>query len=208
MRYSMMAAAILAAAMVIGTQADAQPYVKVLGGLTFDDVSTNSDGDEFDIDTDTGYNFGIAFGVPFANAPNVSIEGDVFFTDATLSDVSDELEDSDLVITDASAQTLSLMANIIYRMGANLPFGLYVGAGAGGIQKSLALDGLDASISNWNFGGQLLAGIEFPLTNAVMLVAQYRWQFSQEWELDFGDIGTGNIDLQSHNFSVGVKIPL
>jgi len=60
--------------------------------------------------------------------------------------------------------------------------------------------------SDWGFAYQLGAGIGYDLGNGLMLSAQYRYFNTSGMDLSPG--GQIDVDLESHNFLVGISVPI
>jgi opacity protein-like surface antigen len=91
-------------------------------------------------------------------------------------------------------------ANLNFKMvgtGIANPYGI------GGTTLSYAGNG---EASDWGFAYQVGAGLGYDLGNGMMLSAQYRYFNTGEMDLSLAD--QISVNLESHNFLVGLNVPL
>ena len=183
-----------AVAMALGTfvlgigAAQADSYVSVLGGPTFD-PGLNVNGTKANMDT--GFNVGARYGYYLNdwNLPNVSLEADGLFSQSTYSGT-----------TNARLQSSSYMANAIYHLPTNSPFELYGGAGLGTVNTNID-NGAGNHGGSTVLGWQALGGVEYRASDQASIFAEYRYQNAH----DVNAGGLTGISNTSNNLSFGVK---
>ena len=183
-----------AVALMLGTTvlgvgaAQADSYISVLGGPTFD-PALNVNGTKNSMDT--GFNVGARYGYYLNdfNLPNVSLEADGLFSQSAYSNT-----------TNARLQSSSYMANAIYHLPTNSPFELYGGAGLGAIQTNID-NGAGNHGGSTVLGWQALGGVEYRASDQASIFAEYRYQNAH----DVNAGGLTGISNTSNNLSFGVK---
>lgn len=94
-------------------------------------------------------------------------------------------------------------ASLDYQLGATgIPTGT---AGLFAANTSVSYRG-NGEATDWGFAYQLGAGLGFELGNGMMLSAQYRYFNTSAMDLSLAD--QIEVNLESHNFLVGLNIPL
>jgi len=180
-----------AVALLLGTSgaALADTYVSVLGGRTFA-PGLNVNGTKFGMDT--GFNGRARIGTSLDkwNLPNFSLEADGLFNQSTYKNG----------VNDARLQSSSYMANVIYHVPTESPFGIYGGAGLGAVNTNID-NGLDSHGGSTVLGWQALGGVEYRASEWASLFAEYRYQNAHNVNAG-GFTGGGNT---SNNLSFGVK---
>jgi opacity protein-like surface antigen len=95
------------------------------------------------------------------------------------------------------------------------PLDIYGGGGLGMIEKGLSISnsGTTINFSSRQFGYQLQAGLQLPISDNVNLFGEYRWQGSGHWRINYptgAGLPSGNVSFneQSHNLTFGVRIGL
>ena len=180
-----------AVALLLGTSgaALADTYVSVLGGPTFA-PGLNVNGTKFGMDT--GFNIGARVGTSLDrwNLPNFSVEADGLFNQSTYSGGAN----------DARLQSSSYMANVIYHLPTDSPFGVYGGAGLGAVNTNID-NGLGSHGGSTVLGWQALGGVEYRASEQASLFAEYSYQNAHNVNAG-GFSGVGNT---SNNLSFGVK---
>lgn len=168
--------------------AQADSYVSVLGGPTFD-PGLNVNGSKNGMDT--GFNVGARYGYYLNdwNLPNVSLEADGLFSQSTYSGTSN-----------ARLQSSSYMANAIYHLPTNSPFELYGGAGIGAIDTNID-NGAGNHGGSTVLGWQALGGVDYRVSDQASIFAEYRYQNAH----DVNAGGLTGISNTSNNLSFGVK---
>ncbi|HVW72339.1 MAG TPA: porin family protein [Rhizomicrobium sp.] len=184
---SAVAAALGISVLSIGA-AQADSYVSVLGGPTFDpglNVSGSKNG------MDTGFNVGARYGYYLNdwNLPNVSVEADGLFSQSTYSGTSN-----------ARLQSSSYMANAIYHLPTDSPFELYGGAGLGLVHTNID-NGAGNHGGSDVLGWQALGGVDYRVSDQASIFAEYRYQNAH----DVNAGGLTGISNTSNNLSFGVK---
>ncbi|HEX4272542.1 MAG TPA: outer membrane beta-barrel protein [Rhizomicrobium sp.] len=183
-----------AVALALGTSvlsigaAQADSYVSVLGGPTFD-PGLNVNGSKNGMDT--GFNVGARYGYYLNdwNLPNVSLEADGLFSQSTYSGTSN-----------ARLQSSSYMANAIYHLPTNSPFEIYGGAGIGAIDTNID-NGAGNHGGSTVLGWQALGGVDYRVSDQASIFAEYRYQNAH----DVNAGGLTGISNTSNNLSFGVK---
>jgi opacity protein-like surface antigen len=188
MKNLFVASALLLGACSIGA-AQADSYVSVLGGPTFA-PGLNVGGVKNNMDT--GFNVGARIGTTLDkwNLPDFSVEADGLFNQSTYAKG----------VNDARLQSSSYMANVIYHLPTDSPFGVYGGAGLGAINTNID-NGLGNHGGSTVLGWQALGGVEYRASEQASLFAEYRYQNAHNVNAG-GFKGVGNT---SNNLSFGVK---
>ena len=183
-----------AVALLLGTSvlgvgaAQADSYISVLGGPTFD-PALNVSGTKNNMDT--GFNVGARYGYYLNdwNLPNVSLEADGLFSQSSYSNT-----------TNARLQSSSYMGNAIYHLPTGTPFEIYGGGGIGLVNTNID-NGAGAHGGSGVLGWQALGGVEYRASDQASIFAEYRYQ-------DAHDVNAGGltgISNTSNNLSFGVK---
>lgn len=174
------------AALLLGTvSANAESYVSVLGGPTWDPAITVGAGKQ---GTDTGFNAGARYGYGLDGwgLKNFAAEADFLFNQSHFTG------------TNARLQSASYMGNLIYRVPTGSPFSLYGGAGAGLVSTNYD-DGVNHGGSDV-LGWQALGGVEYRSSENTSMFVEYRYQNAHN-----ANAGVPNVGNTSNNLSVGVK---
>jgi opacity protein-like surface antigen len=185
--------AALSLAVVAPAQADT--YLQVSGGPTFD--PTLSFGC-CNYGVNTGYNIGGAVGTDLAGwlGPDWAVQGDIFYTKSQYTCCSG----NDLA-------TLSLTGNLVYNWHNNSPFTPYIGAGIGGVDD-MYTNVSGASADGWAFAYQFFVGVDWAAFQNVSVFGEYRYQGSSNTTIS-GSYGTeGNIGYASNNLVFGLRLHL
>jgi opacity protein-like surface antigen len=179
----------VAAIVLSAGAAEADGYLSILGGPTWDPGLTVGNTKQ---GMDTGYNFGARAGYNLDEygLRNFSTELDLFYDQSRLADVPNQ-----------HVRSLSAMADLIYHADLNLPVGVYGGAGLGVINTEYGNGAFSGSGSV--LGWQLLAGLEYPLSDNTNLFTEYRYQNAHD--VNVGGLPVGNT---SNSLSVGLKLRL
>ena len=183
-----------AVALLLGTTllgvgaAQADSYVSVLGGPTFD-TALNVNGTKNNMDT--GFNVGARYGYYLNdwNLPNVSLEADGLFSQSDYSHT-----------TNARLQSSSYMGNAIYHLPTGTPFEIYGGAGLGLVNTNVD-NGVGNHGGSGVLGWQALGGVEYRASDQASIFAEYRYQNAH----DVNAGGLTGISNTSNNLSFGVK---
>ena len=183
-----------AVALLLGTTllgvgaAQADSYVSVLGGPTFD-PALNVNGTKNNMDT--GFNVGARYGYYLNdwNLPNVSLEADGLFSQSDYSHT-----------TNARLQSSSYMGNAIYHLPTGTPFEIYGGAGLGLVNTNVD-NGVGNHGGSGVLGWQALGGVEYRASDQASIFAEYRYQNAH----DVNAGGLTGISNTSNNLSFGVK---
>lgn len=162
-------------------------YIEAYGGLSLsDDLSYGC----CDFETDEKYNLGGTLGAHVA--PRWSVELDVFHAQL------------DYVGYTSNISSLSVMVNVIHTFNQVGPLHPYVGVGLGATEVNY--DGADQfpafSGEEWTEGYQLMVGGRKQINSELSIFGEYRYN-------DIFDSVTiksaDNIDIHSHNFSIGLR---
>jgi opacity protein-like surface antigen len=183
-----------AVALLLGTSvlgvgaAQADSYISVLGGPTFD-PALNVNGTKNNMDT--GFNVGARYGYYLNdwNLPNVSLEADGLFSQSSYSNT-----------TNARLQSSSYMGNAIYHLPTGTPFEIYGGGGIGAVNTNID-NGAGAHGGSTVLGWQALGGVEYRASDQASIFAEYRYQNAH----DVNAGGLTQIGNTSNNLSFGVK---
>jgi len=183
------AVALLLGTTVLGVgAAQADSYISVLGGPTFD-PALNVNGTKNNMDT--GFNVGARYGYYLNdwNLPNVSLEADGLFSQSDYSHT-----------TNARLQSSSYMGNAIYHLPTGTPFEIYGGAGLGLVNTNVD-NGVGNHGGSGVLGWQALGGVEYRASDQASIFAEYRYQNAH----DVNAGGLTGISNTSNNLSFGVK---
>ena len=183
-----------AVALMLGTTvlgvgaAQADSYISVLGGPTFD-PALNVNGTKNNMDT--GFNVGARYGYYLNdwNLPNVSLEADGLFSQSSYSNT-----------TNARLQSSSYMGNAIYHLPTGTPFEIYGGGGIGLVNTNID-NGAGAHGGSGVLGWQALGGVEYRASDQASIFAEYRYQNAH----DVNAGGLTQVGNTSNNLSFGVK---
>jgi opacity protein-like surface antigen len=183
-----------AVALLLGTSvlgvgaAQADSYISVLGGPTFD-PALNVNGTKNNMDT--GFNVGARYGYYLNewNLPNVSLEADGLFSQSSYSNT-----------TNARLQSSSYMGNAIYHLPTGTPFEIYGGGGIGAVNTNID-NGAGAHGGSTVLGWQALGGVEYRASDQASIFAEYRYQNAH----DVNAGGLTQVGNTSNNLSFGVK---
>jgi len=116
--------------------------------------------------------------------------------------------------SNGQAETWSIMANLWYDYDLGNNFYAIAGGGVGAAHLNLEYNAAMPTYfggtatyalddSGWGFAYQLGAGLGYELGGGIMLSAQYRYFASSEI-----DVASTELAVESHNFLVGLTIPL
>lgn len=182
-------ATIAALATLFSTSATAASYIEGSGGVT---LAPKLDVDGFSLHMNSGYNYGASVGTDLTNTlgPSWGVREDLFYTNNQYSCCS------------AHLSGLSFMTNAIYHFSTDLPLQPYVGLGVGGVDIGYVAPG-GMRDSQIKFGGQVLGGIDIPISRRVAAFAEYRFI-----DADKARMSVGPVEYQSHNFTFGLKLRL
>ena len=164
------------------------------------------------IGTDTGYNFGGGFGTTVSFLPESwTLGAQVLYTSSGISTVGAA------AVTGGSLDnsTLSVMGVVNYHFDTGSDLGLYVGGGLGILQKDLSatLAGTTITLSDRQFGWQGQVGMDYPIAENTKLFAEYRYQGSLDWDINF-PAGLGlpvvaiSINQNTHNITMGIRFAM
>jgi opacity protein-like surface antigen len=180
-------------------QADDRWYVDVTGAITFLDVSSvdvDLDDGTFgtaDLDSDTGFAFGGAFGREIDDRWRVEAELMYRTNDHEALTLPDGR-----VLTEGDYSSLIVSANGYYLFGdPSSAWRPFVGVGAGWIQE-IDIDfeeaGVESSFSGDGFAWQAMAGVS--------------WRASDRWSFDLEAryLGAGDIDMDGEEGPVGGRM--
>lgn len=198
----MMGAAALVVA-VLATPASAQPYFELNGGAAFASASGQATGlGSTHLSLDSGYNVGAGFGTSLGFLP-ITVGAQAFYTTQNIKNT-----------TGASNATLSLMGVVNYHLPIG-PLDIYGGGGLGVLEKDLSVSasGTSATLTNRQFGYQLQAGLQFPISHSVDVFGEYRYQASAHWRMNYpsgAGLTAGNVSFneQSHNLTFGIRFDM
>lgn len=184
------ACAAVAATLIGLSPAAAQGYVQGSAGATLGswlDINGNA------YKMNTGYNVGISGGLRLTHllGPNWDLRGDIMHT-------QDQYE-----CCSAHLGGTSLMASLLYHFDVGLPIKPYIGAGLGAVAVNYGAMG-GPHETRTSFGGQVLAGAEYPLMGRFSLFGEYRFVAANNTSFS----RAGSVQYQTHNFMMGLKLAL
>ncbi len=166
------------------------PYVKgsVIGALENDATFSSTDFKSADFDENVGYSAALGFGFTIARG-----ELEVIYNKI----------DGDG--KDFEVEQFSWYANGYVDLDfAPIPLVTpYVGAGLG--QTQVKLEDINNDTDDMVFTYQLMAGLNFELTDGITLNAGYRFRDDQELELDLNS-AVDFVDSSSHSVEFGVRL--
>lgn len=184
-----------ALSLAVGAPAQADTYVQVSGGPTFD---PNLSFGCCNYSLNTGYNVGGGIGTDLGDwlGPDWAVQGDIFYTHSQYT-----------CCTDNTLSSLSLMGDLVYNWRNDSPFTPYIGAGLGGVDDMYSnISG--ASADGWAFGYQFFVGLDWAAFENVSVFGEYRYQGSSNTTIS-GSYGTiGNVGYESHNLTFGLRLHL
>jgi opacity protein-like surface antigen len=197
------AAALAVAALSAPANAEGT-YVELNGGPAFSSASGQATGaGSAHLGLSNGYNVGGGFGTSLAFFPEITLGAQAFYTSQDAKNT-----------TGLNNSTLSLMGVANYHLPIG-PLDLYAGGGLGVLEKELSVSasGTTATLANRQFGYQLQAGAQFPVSDSVSLFGEYRYQGSTSWKINYpsgAGLPAGNLSFneQSHNLTFGVRLGL
>lgn len=131
----------------------------------------------------------------------------------------------DKVAVGGEAKSFAAMANLYYDFhlfdGSVLP---WIGAGLGGVYIDYQIDGIvtdpfnpppatfalvDGKGTSWVFGYQFMAGLTFPVAEAVSMSVGYRYLQTEDFGYDSPSRGESfETDLSQHNVDVSLQFHL
>jgi len=173
-------------------------FLLVLSGTAFangkayvEGTVAHSDSGDLDVGgygfpTDSTYMIGLAIGGLLANA--VSVEGELTYSKRDIGNYNESLA------------TMAIMANVYYNFQIANMIGGYAGVGIGGARQDLDWSG--GSDDKFVAAYQVLLGVTWAVNN-IILFSEYRYQASQD-----ADFGGTDVEYNSHNVGVGIRIPL
>jgi opacity protein-like surface antigen len=162
------------------------PYVSVLGGWTSQPALALGAGR---YGVDDGFNVGARAGTWLESLPGFTLDVDYFHNEA------------DYIGTNVSHGSNSYMADLMYHLPTDSPWGVYGGAGLGAISTNLSGG---ESGSSTVLGWQLIGGAEYKLNDMTSMFAEYRYQNAHDVNVDT----ISRVGNTSNNLSVGVKFNL
>jgi opacity protein-like surface antigen len=183
--------AVLFSAAAVFLPAGAQGYLQGSAGLT---TTPWLDISGLGYKLNTGYNLGVSAGLRLVNVlgPSWDIRADALYTN------------NQYACCTAHLGATSLMANLIYHFDVGLPFKPYVGVGVGGVDVHYGSAMTGPHDSGISFGGQALAGVEYPLFGRFSAFGEYRYITANNTTL----APVGRVGYQSHNFMAGLELAL
>lgn len=193
--------------------ADTGWYLSVFGGgvwasnVEADDGSA-AFGQFFDFDTDIGWLAGVAVGASFTDNLRGEVElstGSLGLTDVTITGNVDPADDDTYAVTDGSASTTYLLANLWFDIETGSGFTPYLGGGIGAAYVS-AEGGLpvgDVDLSGWGLAYQVGAGVKVDVADNIALDLGYRWKAVVDAELEGGG-DDAVVNLGSHVVQAGL----
>ncbi|MBN9309382.1 outer membrane beta-barrel protein [Devosia sp.] len=173
-------------------------YLSVFGGGVWADSVEADDGSAdfgqyFDFGTDIGWLFGAAAGMHFTDNLRGEVEvstGSLGLNDVTISGGLDPFDGDTYDVTDGSASTTYLLANVWFDIDTGSGFTPYVGAGigAGYVSASGTIGGLAETVdlSGWGWAYQVGAGVKVDVADNIALDLGYRWKSIVDANLEGG----------------------
>jgi opacity protein-like surface antigen len=195
--------------------ADTGWYVSVFGGAQWStaeaDDGSAAFGQFFDFDTDIGWQFGAALGARFTDNLRGEIElssGAVGLSDVTISGGPGPLFDGDTyAVTDGSASTSYLLANLWFDIDTGSGFTPYIGGGlgAGYVAAEGTIGGLGDTVdlSGWGWAYQVGAGVKVDVADNMALDLGYRFKAVVDAELEGGG-DDAIVNIGSHVVQAGL----
>jgi opacity protein-like surface antigen len=181
------AAALLLTAGAAQAQTAPSTYVSLLGGWSMDPHLRYGAGSS---GMNSGFNAGGRVGVnldTYLPLSGFSLEADSLYNQAHYASIPGE-----------KLSSVSFMGDLIYHIPTGTRWGIYGGAGLGGVNSML--DG-PAHGSQTVFGWQAIGGVEYAITPATSLFTEYRYQNAHDANIG----GVTNVGNTTDNVSVGIK---
>jgi len=167
-----------------------------VGAAWVSDSDVNVDG--FFVGTakfDTGYSVGAAVG--YMREP--------FRLEGELSYMANDMDTFDGYPTSAEIDALTFLANGYFDFNTGGPIKPYVTAGIGTSRIEISEPGYPDE-DDTVFVYQVGFGIGYELSNSLILDGRYRFMSGQNMEFSEGG-STVEVEVASHNITVGVRIP-
>lgn len=195
--------------------ADTGWYLSVFGGGVWADSVEADDGSAafgqyFDFGTDIGWLVGVAAGVQFTDNIRGEVEvstGSLGINDVTISGGVDPFDNDTYDVTDGSASTTYLLANVWFDIDTGSGFTPYVGGGLGAayVTADGTIGGLGDTVdlSGWGWAYQVGAGVKVDVADSIALDLGYRWKAIVDAELEGGG-DDAVADLGSHVVQAGL----
>jgi OmpA-OmpF porin, OOP family len=118
-------------------------------------------------------------------------------------------------IADGSAFELSQMVNVLYDIPLGGRLTASVGVGGGGVlvvaDPSLISTPIAGDFDDYVVAGQLIAGMNYELTDRLQLFADYRYFVADDVEVSFADGGEGatlSFEKRDHTAMLGLRFDL
>jgi opacity protein-like surface antigen len=141
----------------------------------------------------TGYNVGVSAGLRLTHflGPNWDLRGDIMHTQNQYECCSAHLGGT------------SFMASLLYHFDIDSKIEPYVGVGLGGVAVNYGAMG-GSHETKTSFGGQALAGVEYPLMGRFSLFGEYRYLMAKTTNFQ----SVGRVEYKTHNVMLGLKLAL
>lgn len=194
------------------------PYASVFAGVSIPEnsnVTTNdfffnntfNDEAEFDIGVYTGGTAGYDFGL-------LRLEGELSYRYSDINSVTDKLDGFKFQNVDGNLGALACMANAFVDLHNASPITPYFGGGVGFAVLNLSdtFAGAPSQVllypdgSDTVFAYQVAAGLEIALNPMFSLDLGYRYFNTDKANFDSDTLITTNMDLESHNAMVGLRM--
>jgi len=157
------------------------PYVSVFGGLIWIppvEVSAVFTPSEFLVSAERGYRFGGALGYNLSDLFGAEIE--VTYARSPLGNVLN-IDDPEDVLLELDADNFHSLLTVMGNLTVGFDLGRvrpYVALGAGAARLNLVVPGIGLGLidTDWTWGVQALAGVDFELTRNISVGLRYRLQ--------------------------------
>ena len=194
------------------------PYTSVFAGVSIPDNSnvttydaylneTFNEEAEFDVGVYTGGTAGYDFGL-------LRLEGELSYRYSEIKSVTDTFDGYKYQNVDGNLGALAFMANAFIDLHNASPFTPYFGGGVGFAVLDLSDTFAEApsqvqlypNDSDTVFAYQVAAGLEIALNRMFSLDLGYRYFATDKANFDSNSLSTKNMELESHNATVGWRM--
>ncbi len=187
-------------------------YIGLSGGWTrIDEQDSNFGGALVNTDLDDGWNTSLHLGYDFALAQGVGLRPEIELGYKTNDIDSHSIGGVNTAGADGRSEAYVAMANFYYDFENSSRFTPYVGAGIGAARVNL--DGYSSTTtgpmiddSDTVFAYQGIAGVDFALDEQWSIFSDYKYFTANDPEVTTSAGNTTDVDFDTHNVQVGLKM--
>jgi opacity protein-like surface antigen len=182
---------VAALALLAGSAANAETYIQVSGGPTFD-PSLEWSGTTYNMNS--GYNVGGAIGTTLDSwiGGDWAAQAKVDYIHSTYSCCAPN-----------ALNSLAVTGDLIYNFHTPTPFTPYVGAGIGPTETTYH-NGVSGDHSSWNFGYEMLVGVDWAAFANISVFGEYRFEGATTATVDT----IHHVENKSNNIAFGLRLHL